>query len=359
MATQTTGLDAALALDAIYYSAPIPRNTAVLTILGAVFDKVYFPGVYMPKGGYDEKELQKEIDRLRALTRPGRRTAELIEMLEFVKHVKTLDGFCIFTGNSENPFLDHNKVPGQMVRDLFFAIHGPQKPGWEPMLETSVHKGIPGSDEHVTWPGDYHYLANSVIESGKTGIPVVNDLPNRLPIPGLDQNTPHNDAKILSTILAIECSKLALPPMPILRPEHLMEFRAENTAALRTFRRSMLQYAGDLNAKIKDLSPADFEQTTEFFIRTEIVPVMDALRSSMNDPARPWYHRLTDHAKVLAELGASFFALDPTTAIARALAKHAGVLGAELTAKGDQRASLQRSGLYYLLSLQRFYEAQA
>jgi hypothetical protein len=138
-----------------------------------------------------------------------------------------------------------------------------------------------------------------------------------------------------------------------------MEFRAENTAALRTFRRSMLQYAGDLNAKIKDLSPADFEQTTEFFIRTEIVPVMDALRSSMNDPARPWYHRLTDHAKVLAELGASFFALDPTTAIARALAKHAGVLGAELTAKGDQRASLQRSGLYYLLSLQRFYEAQA
>jgi hypothetical protein len=40
---QTTGLDAALALDAIYYSAPIPRNMAVLTIMGAVFDKVYFP----------------------------------------------------------------------------------------------------------------------------------------------------------------------------------------------------------------------------------------------------------------------------------------------------------------------------
>lgn len=72
MATQTTGLDAALALDAIYYSAPIPRDTAVLTIMGAVFDKVYFPGVYMPKGGYDEKELQKEIDRLRALPVPGR-----------------------------------------------------------------------------------------------------------------------------------------------------------------------------------------------------------------------------------------------------------------------------------------------
>jgi hypothetical protein len=281
-------LDAALALDAIYYSAPIPRNTAVLTILAAVFDKVYFPGVYMPTGGYDEKELQKEIDRLRALPTPGPNTAELIRMMEFVKHVKTLDGFCVFTGDSDNPFLDHNKVPGQMVRDLFFAIHGPQKPGWEPILYTNHHKGIPGSDEHVTWPGDYHYLANSVIESGQTGIPLVNDLPNHLPIPGLDQNTPYNNAKILSTILAIECTKLALPPLPILQPEHLMEFRAENATALKTFRRSMLQYAGDLNGKIKDVSHADFEQTTKFFIQTEIVPVMDALRSAMNDPARPW-----------------------------------------------------------------------
>jgi hypothetical protein len=156
MATGITGLDAALTLDAIYYSAPIPRNAAVLTIMGAVFDKLYFPDVYMPNGGYDEKELQKEIERLRALPTPGRNTAKLIGILEFVQHVKTLDGFCVFTGDGNTPFLDHNKVPGQMARDLFFAIHGPQKPGWEPMIHTSHHKGIPGSDEHVTWPGDYH-----------------------------------------------------------------------------------------------------------------------------------------------------------------------------------------------------------
>jgi hypothetical protein len=37
---------------------------------------------------------------------------------------------------------------------------------------------------------------------------------------------------------------------------------------------------------------------------------------------------------------------------------YAGVLGAELTAKGDQRTNLQRSGLYYLLSLQRFHETR-
>jgi hypothetical protein len=144
--------------------------------------------------------------------------------------------------------------------------------------------------------------------------------------------------------------------MPILQPEHLMEFRAENKTALKAFRRSMLQYTRDLNEKIKDVSQADFEQTTTFFIQTEIVPVMDALRSSISDPARPWHKRLTDHARLLAELGAGFFAMEPTAAIARALAKYVGVLGAELTAKGEQRANLRRSGLYYLLSLQRFHE---
>jgi hypothetical protein len=171
-----------------------------------VFDKVYFPGVYMPKTGYDEKELQREIDRLKALPagRPDRNA--LIEMLEFVQHAKTLDGFYVFTADPEKPFLDRNDLGGQMVRDLYFAIHGPQRPGWEPIFETGHHKGIPGSDEHVTWPGDYHYLANAIIESGKTGIPLLNDLPNHLPIPGLDPQTLHNDAKLWSTIIAIECT---------------------------------------------------------------------------------------------------------------------------------------------------------
>jgi hypothetical protein len=60
-----TGVDKTLGLDAIYYSAPMPRDLASLTILGAVFDKVYFPGVYLPKDGYDQAALDKEIERIR------------------------------------------------------------------------------------------------------------------------------------------------------------------------------------------------------------------------------------------------------------------------------------------------------
>ena len=55
-------------------------------------------------------------------------------------------------------------------------------------------------------------------------------------------------------MLALEAAKLALPALPILRPEELMEFRAENVKALRIFRRAMLTYAGELNSKIKGVN---------------------------------------------------------------------------------------------------------
>ena len=34
--------------------------------MGAIFDKVYFPGVYLPKEGFDLGDLDKEIARLKS-----------------------------------------------------------------------------------------------------------------------------------------------------------------------------------------------------------------------------------------------------------------------------------------------------
>jgi hypothetical protein len=59
-----TGVDETVKLEAVYFSTPIPRNLAALTVLAAVFDKIYFPGVFIPKEGYDPAELDKEIARL-------------------------------------------------------------------------------------------------------------------------------------------------------------------------------------------------------------------------------------------------------------------------------------------------------
>src|SRR5580704_10237529 len=94
-----SGIDETLSLEAVYLSTPIPRNLAVLTILGAVFDKVYFPGVCFPKTGYDDDALHTEIARLQALGASDYDTNLLINVLKMLRHAKTLEGFCEFIGD--------------------------------------------------------------------------------------------------------------------------------------------------------------------------------------------------------------------------------------------------------------------
>jgi hypothetical protein len=83
-----------------------------------------------------------------------------------------------------------------------------------------------------------------------------------------------------------------------------MEFREANAHLLRGFRRSMLRYAADLNSKIKDITPEEFEAKTKFFIETQIVPSMDELNATMNDPARPWHKRAMDALKIIPQVAA-------------------------------------------------------
>ena len=62
-------------LECVYYSGPVPRDVAALTALCFVFDKIHFPGVYLPKGDYDRELLQREIARLEALSPREHRAA--------------------------------------------------------------------------------------------------------------------------------------------------------------------------------------------------------------------------------------------------------------------------------------------
>jgi hypothetical protein len=350
-----TGLDEALKLETIYYSAPVPRNLSVLTVLVLVFDKIYFPGVYLPMEGFDQVELDKEIARIEAL--PGRDSDDsvLLGVLRFVRHVRTLKDVCIFTGDRMNAIAASDAISQSMVKDIYEAIHGPSPSGWTPLFSTACHKTIPGSGEHVTYPGDYHYLAGALIESAKRGIPLLSDIPG-LPVPGLEEAAVKSDARTLSAILSIECLKLALPEIPLLRPEDLIEFRAENVEALRAFRRSMLRYAADLNGKLRSVAPDEVQAATQFFVQTELVPALDELRATMEGPARPWHKRAIDLFRVVPVLAGAFMTMNEHAAIAKVLTTYAGQFFTEIMAKGDQRETLKRSGLYYLLRL-RSYQA--
>jgi hypothetical protein len=201
--------------------------------------------------------------------------------------------------------------------------------------------------------GDYHYLAGAIIDSARRGTPLLNDLPG-VPIPGIEDSTPVDKAKILSSIIAIECTRLVLLETPILRPPDIMEFREANAALLRAFRRSMLRYTADLNGKIDGLSVEDFREKTRFFIETEIVPAMDELRSTMNNPARPWFKRAVDAAKVFPSIAGAYLAGGPAAVAAMAITKSAEQFFVEVAAHGDRKEALKRSGLYYLLKLEQF-----
>jgi hypothetical protein len=116
----------------------------------------------------------------------------------------------------------------------------------------------------------------------------------------------------------------------------------------------MLRYAADLNGKIAGLSVRDFENKTRFFVKTEIVPVMDELRSAIDNPARPWHRRAIDTVRVLPSLGAAYFAGGTSAVVTKILMASAGQFFTELGAAGDKQEILKRTGLYYLLRLQAF-----
>jgi hypothetical protein len=352
-----SGIDETLKLEAVYLSAPIPRNLAVLTVMGAIFDKVYFPGVYLPKEGFDVGELDKEIARLKALPQDYD-SQLLLEILSLTKHAKTLTGFCEFTGDPDDIFGTKSEPPRQLVQAIHDAIHDPPRKGVTLMFETGHTKGLPGGDETVNYPESHHYLARAIIHSGKTGIPLLNDIPG-LKLPGMLDAAPQDDAKLLAGILAVECTRIALPPTPLLRPEDIVEFREENGALLRGFRRSMLRYAADLNNKIKDLTLEEFEGKTKFFIETQIVPSMDELNATMNDPARPWHKRAVDALKILPQIGGAFLAGGGAAALTKAITATAAQFFVEVAAKGDKEEALKRSGLTYLLRLQQFHDSRS
>lgn len=298
------------------------------------------------------------LPRLEAHPDNRLRNQTLLGALKLTKHAKTLEGFCEFTATADDPFLQKDPTPGAMVQAVYDAIHGPPRPGFIPSFDTGHAKGLPGGDQTLVYPGDYHYLAGAMIFAGKNGIPLLNDIPG-LPIPGLSNTAPVDDARLLASILAVECTRIALPPTPILRPEDLMEFREANAMLLRGFRRSMLRYAAELNGKIKGMTLEDFERHTKFFIDTEIVPSMDELNVTMNDPARPWHKRAVDAIKIIPEIGGAFLAGGPSAALTKAITASAAQFFVEVAAKGDKEEALKRSGLAYLLRLRAFHDKNA
>ncbi|BBD97116.1 hypothetical protein SAMIE_1006170 [Sphingobium amiense] len=344
-------LDKSLQLEAVYYSAPAPRSLASIVALGLVFDRVHFPGVYVPQGDYDRDAWKAEIDRIAALP-PSRFNdpRALVTLMKFAELSERMPGFFAFDRTKDDP-LDKNNGDSEMVERMYAEMWGPPSKNFIPTFAPWHHKGVPGSDEHLTYPGDYYYQAAALRKSGELGAPLVSDMPG-LPVPGAAGDMT-GDAKALSGFLALQTMRVALDGVPLLAPDDIMEFRNANSQALRAFRRAMLRYAGEWRDKLKELPPEEVVRETAFLVQTEIVPALDELRQLASDPARPWYKRAVDGIKMAAALAGACMMADKEKAFGAMLAAAAPMFFTEVEAKGDKSQTVRRSDLYYLLKLQR------
>jgi hypothetical protein len=264
--------------------------------------------------GLRTKELEKEIVRLEAIPR-DHDTAQLIGILRFLKHVPTLRGFCEFLPDASGVFSDQ-RFSGAAIIEMHDTIYGRPRPDWEPMISSGHTKALPGGDECIAYRGEFHQLANAIHESALTGIPLVNDVPG-LPVFS-DIASPVGDADALAGLLSIMAMRLLLPELPVLLPTDLMEFREGSENELRSFRRAMISYAGDLNKSLDEKdSAAEIEKHAQFFVKTEIAPRLDELREIINKKSFGWIGRSA--YKIVPAVGAGYLTGGSIGAIAALL----------------------------------------
>jgi len=329
----------------------MPRSPSALVALGLVFDRVHFPGVYLPQGDYDRDLWQREIARITELNLQDYDTQVLLAMMRFAETAERMRGFLCYDKTARNS-LEEYDTDNSFVTQLQEALCGPPRPDFFPIFKGWHHKAVPGSSsEHLTYRGDTYYQAGAIQTAGERGIFLVNDLPS-LPIPGSDSG-PARDAKALSAFIALEAMKFVMPEMPLLSPDALMDFREENGPHLRAFRRAMLRFAGTWRSKLAAAKPEDVVHETQFLVQTEIMPALDELRQAASDPARPWYKRAIDGVRVTASLAGAFMTSKGHSGLGDALAALAPQFITELDAKGEQNQRVRRSDLYYLLKVQQ------
>ena len=229
--------------EAVYYSYAVPRSAEALTILGLVFDRIHFPGVYMPPEGFDEAQVRAEIQRVAALWGQDPNTQQLLGCMAFSLHQKHLTDFCVFSG--ENGGITNIPAEAHEVVDrLEEMVFGPRPEGVIPVHTGPWVKGFPGDDPltyQVSAPDTITYPANALVFAMKNDLPVVNDQ-EWLPVPGIAAS-PKSNAKLLATILAMESVRFALPNLSPLQPVAFKEFREEIAPDVRPFRLAMLRLA--------------------------------------------------------------------------------------------------------------------
>ena len=283
-------------LEAVFYTSPIPYNLGILTFLGLVFDRVHFPNVYIPTDGFDPDALEHEIVRIESAGNRDYDNWLLTSLMKYALH-PDLRKFCYFTG-------EHGQIFGgeeiKEVKDLVVSleqqIHGPAKSGLHTRHTLGHHKSI-NDDQYIDFPGAYYYQCNALLYAAKHEIPLLNT-DSRLPVPGIGPELAKNNAKLLTSVMAMECVNLVLPEIGELQPPQIIEARDDLEKHILPFRISMLRLAKELNILIEKSSSNDeIVEAAKFIVKTEVYPSLLELKDELEKPKKGWLSRSWDLTK--------------------------------------------------------------
>lgn len=339
-------------LDVVYYTAPTPTSWQSLATLGLVFDRIHFPGVYVGTSRIDEAGTLHEIARIRsgASGRMDEDGRQMLNLMVVATQHKYLGEFCIFPGAFG---VCGTLEPGaeKLMMELESLYFGPPPPGFMPTPSAGFAKGLPGAeDAGINAPSWLCYPANAFLYAARHGLPYLNDNP-RLPMLGPREVSAKDDPKLLSTILAVECVRLALPSVkPLTSAEEVHELRERTRDDVKPFRQAMLKFTKDVNSAISSESNMEeVVKAAQFVAKTQVEPAMEELRNRLRDPSRHWTQRFIDLAGPATILLSGSSSLPDM--IAKTLAALLIPLGAEAVAQRAKAREIKRSGLHFLLSL--------
>ena len=338
--------------EAIYYSGPAPCDMQTLAVLGLVFDRLIFPGVYIPTDGVDLIETQKEFERIANLGHTDTDTRHLLNLMACTVNAAYLKDFCVFTGNPYSTGASEEGI-AKLTYELYVRIFE-QPEGFIPSISTGFSKEIPGDDRPcITSPSWISYPANALLYAGRTETLVVNDNP-ALPVPSVGGADLKANAKNLATILALESVRFALPSLRPLSIKELAEFRAEVKDLVQPFRRAMVRLSQDLNlAILSDSKLADVQNEAAFLVETTVAPALEEMKLALEKPTTTWYSRAVDVAKAVPEMVGAFATMPTSLALATGLAKASGILADIRDSELEKEGIGKRGGFHYLLKLEQ------
>src|SRR5438309_10531402 len=160
-------LDKAQSLEVVYYGSPVPISATSLTFLALVFDRIHFPNVYLPRKGFDLDAVKAERDRIQSLGVHDYDTAVLLSVMRFLEISSQLKEVCYFTGEHGQVFGGVDKGAAEIVNVLDELMFGPPRPDFIPMHTPGYHKGLPGGEKYIDYPGPLYYPANALIYAAR------------------------------------------------------------------------------------------------------------------------------------------------------------------------------------------------